>query len=628
MYYSSKLKEYKSVFGAIKRNEQITYRVFAPFARAVNMLVRKGEGTPFEAFPMDCMNDGWFENKTSFNDTGVYFYHFEVYYDHRKQSLYCGEDLSDTSVGIADWQQTVYAEDFKVPDFAKKGVIYQIFPDRFCKGEIEYKETFPERETADWGDDPLFANGTVGKVINNDYFGGNFNGIRKKLPYLKSLGVTIIYLNPIFEAHSNHRYNTANYLKADPILGTNEEFSALCKAAKEVGISIVLDGVFSHTGADSIYFNKYDRYDSVGAYQSKESPYYSWFKFNEFPNNYTSWWGFDTLPEVQETDESFVEFITGKGGVIDYWMGLGAEGFRLDVADELPDCFIKQIRTAVKRNGGVLYGEVWEDASNKVSYGEQRAFLYGNELDSVMNYPFMNFIISFVKGGSGTAFMNSVIKICENYPKESLDSLMNLLSTHDTERILTTLAGEPALNRGRDWQAAQKMSESEIKGGARLLKMASTLLYTLPGMPCIYYGDEILTEGYRDPFNRKSFDWSRANEQNDMLNWYKALGEIRNACPAFEGGKFLPVQWEKEFVSYLRVCDKGEVFVVVNPSENAQDIWLLPGWKDDKTIIGNENENGILRVDPKSVAIMGRGDWVKNINFLWLNVNIRGKPKI
>lgn len=612
VFYSSKLKEYKSVFGAIRQEQEICYRVFAPYALSVNMLIRKGENTPFECYPMSAKNDGWFENRTSFHDVGVYFYHFEIIYDRHKQSIFRSDDMSDTSSGNADWQQTVYSSNFETPSFAKKGVIYQIFPDRFYKGDIKYSKVFEDRETAEWGDEPLFANGSVGKVINNDYFGGNFNGIKEKLPYLKELGVSIVYLNPIFEAHSNHRYNTANYLVADPILGTNEEFVELCKSAKKCGISIVLDGVFSHTGADSIYFNKNNRYDSLGAYQSKESPYFSWYKFNEFPDNYLSWWGFDTLPEVIETDPSFVEFITGKGGVIDYWMELGASGFRLDVADELPDCFIKQIRTAVKRNNGVLYGEVWEDASNKVSYGEQRAFLYGEELDSVMNYPFMNFIISFVKGDSGTNFMHSVMRICENYPKPVLDSLMNLLSTHDTERILTILAGEPALNRDREWQSRQKMSTDEINGGARLLKMASTLLYTLPGVPCIYYGDEILTEGYRDPFNRKSFDWNRATDENDMLNWYKTLGKIRNACPALDGGEFIPVQYEKEFVTFLRVCDKGEIFVVVNPSENPVDIWLLPGWKDDKTIIGEQNNNGILKVEKKSVAIMGRGDWVKN----------------
>ena len=616
MFYSSKLKEYKSIFGAIKQNEEITYRVFAPFATCVQMLIRKGENTNYEYYNMYTNNDGWFENKTSFNDVGVYFYHFEISYDRHRTSIYRGEDMADTSVGKADWQQTVYSSDFKVPDFAKKGIIYQIFPDRFYKGEIEYTETFPDRALSEWTDEPCYANGSVGRVICNDYFGGNFNGIKEKLPYLKELGVTIIYLNPIFEAHSNHRYNTANYLKADPILGTNEEFSALCKSAKDVGISIILDGVFSHTGADSIYFNKYGRYAEVGAYQSTESKYYSWFKFSHHPEKYLSWWGFETLPEVIETDENYVDFITGEGGVIDYWMNLGASGFRLDVADELPDCFIKQIRKAVKRNGGMLYGEVWEDASNKVSYGEQRAFLYGDELDSVMNYPFMNFIIEFVKGGSGTAFMHKVLNICENYPRESLDSLMNFLSTHDTERVLTTLAGEPAMNRGREWQAWQKMSDEEVKAGARLLKMAATCAYTLPGVPCVYYGDEILTEGYRDPFNRRSFDWQKANDDNEMLSWYKILGKIRNSCPALESGEFLPVQYEKDFVSFLRVCDEGEIFVVVNPSENPQDIWLLPGWKDDITIIGNDNVNGILRVEPKSVAIMGRGEWAKTLGKL------------
>lgn len=613
MFYNSKLKEYKSSFGAIAQKEKITYRVFAPYARKVDILIRKGENSPFYNYEMtDKEQNGWFSLTTSFDDTGVYFYHFEIFYDRYKRSIFRGENMADTDTGNADWQQTVYSADFTVPDFAKKGVIYQIFPDRFFKGEISYTETFPERESANWGDEPLFANGSVGKVINNDYFGGNFNGIAEKLPYLKELGVSIIYLNPIFEAHANHRYNTANYLKADPILGTNEEFSSLCKKAKDYGINIILDGVFSHTGDDSIYFNKKGRYDSLGAYQSTESPYYSWYKFNRFPDNYLSWWGFETLPEVIETDPSYVEFITGKGGVIDHWMELGASGFRLDVADELPDCFIKQIRTAVKRNGGMLYGEVWEDASNKVSYGEQRAFLYGEELDSVMNYPFMNSIIAFVKGMSGIDFTNSIMRICENYPKPALDSLMNLLSTHDTERVLTVLAGEPALNRGRDWQSKQKMSEAEINGGKRLLKLASVLLYTLPGVPCIYYGDEIVTEGYRDPFNRKSFDWNKADDNNDLLNHYKFLGKFRNTCPVFDGGEFIPVQSEKGFVSFIRKKGDDEVFVVVNPSEQPADIWLLEGWYKDTVIYGNEVENGILKVEPKSFAIMGRGKWAKN----------------
>lgn len=611
MYYSSKLKEHKSVFGAIKQKQEITYRVFAPYSQRVDILIRKGENSPYFYYELkDEFQTGWFELTTSFEDVGVYFYHFEIYYDRHKQAIFRGEDMADTPSGNADWQQTVYSSSFCVPDFAKKGVIYQIFPDRFFKGDIKYSKVFDDRVYASWGDRPLYANGSVGKVINNDYFGGNFNGIAEKLPYLKDLGVSIIYLNPIFEAHSNHRYNTANYLKADPVLGTNEEFKSLCKKAKEFGIHIILDGVFSHTGDDSIYFNKKGRYDSVGAYQSTDSPYYSWYKFVDFPDNYISWWGFETLPEVQETDPSYVDFITGEGGVIDYWMGLGADGFRLDVADELPDCFIQKIRTAVKRNGGMLYGEVWEDASNKVSYGEQRAFLYGDELDSVMNYPFKDLIISFVKGMNGTHFMNGILQICENYPKPSLDSLMNLLSTHDTERILTALTGEPPLNRDREWQANQKMSPEEIKGGIRLLKLASVLLYTLPGVPCIYYGDEILTQGYRDPFNRSCFDWSKVND-NEMLEHYKFLGNLRTECDVFNSGEFIPVQAEKDFVSYIRKNGENEIFVAVNPNENAQQLVLLPGWAQDTVIFGNEVENGSLKVEPKSFAIMGRGDWAK-----------------
>ena len=595
-------------------NQGVTYRVFAPYARNVNMLVRKGEGA-YLTFCLQEKGDGWFERTTSFSENGVYFYHFEVFYDRSKKTLWRGADLQDVSSGNADWQQTVYTPDFSVPEFAKNGVIYQIFPDRFCKGEIEYRKVFEDRVEANWSDEPCFAMGHIGRVINNDYFGGNFRGIMDKLDYLRELGVSIIYLNPIFEAHSNHRYNTANYLVADPILGTNEEFAELCKKAKEKGIAIILDGVFSHTGADSIYFNKNNRYDSLGAYQSTDSPYYSWFKFNSHPNDYLSWWGFETLPEVIETDPSYVEFITGKGGVIDYWMGLGASGMRLDVADELPDCFIKQIRTAIKRNGGMLYGEVWEDASNKVSYSEQRAFLHGEELDSVMNYPFKDYIIDFLKGWSGTSFMHHILQILENYPKESVDSLMNLLSTHDTERILTVLGGEPSNSRDRNWQAAQKMSYEQIKKGAKLLTLATTLQYTLPGVPCLYYGDEILTQGYRDPFNRKSFDWTKVEKsgenelENCTLEWYKTLGKLRAVCPALNGGEFIPVQYENDFVSYLRVKGDDELFVVVNRGENPVDIWLLPGWRDDKTLVGATHKDGIVHVCEKDVLIMGRGDW-------------------
>ncbi|MBQ2677096.1 MAG: glycoside hydrolase family 13 protein [Clostridia bacterium] len=612
MIFNSHNKQYKSHFGAVKTDTQICYKLFAPDFDKAFMIIITDEGT--ERLPMTKEADGWFCITKSFDKCGVYFYRFALINGLGEKELGKGQDGSGMFDSAYSFQQTVYDKDFTVPKDFGKGIIYQIFPDRFYKAESENMPPFPsDRILADWEDEPEFALGFKGRVINNDYFCGNLLGIQQKLPYIKSLGCTTIYLNPIFEAHSNHRYNTADYMNIDPMLGTNEDFKNLCRSAKEQGISIILDGVFSHTGSDSIYFNREGRYDSEGAYQSKSSPYYNWFNFEQWPNKYGAWWGHITLPETNELNEDFNEFINGKDGVISHWMKMGASGFRLDVADELPDEFIENIRTAVKSadKNGILYGEVWEDASNKISYDKRRRFLLGNELDSVMNYPFCNMIIDFVKGGSGVDFINGVMQILENYPKECVDTLMNLLGTHDTERIITLLAGEPVNGRDRNWQSRQKMSEEQLSEGFKLLKLATVLQYTLPGIPCVYYGDELLIQGYRDPFNRKTFDWSKT--ESESVQWYKKLGEIRTKCPALDGGEFIAAQYEDGYVSFVRAKGEDEIYVMVNPSDEAAYIWLLPGWRDDNVIMGDEPVDGILTLPPKGIAIMGRGSWVSEL---------------
>ena len=298
----------------------------------------------------------------------------------------------------------------------------------------------------------------LGMMLYIDAFAGNLKGVKKKLPYLEELGVTCIYLNPIFEAHANHRYNTANYLKADPLLGTNEDFAALCAEAKKHGIRIILDGVFSHTGSDSLYFNREGRYGPGGAYRDRNSPYRSWYDFDSgYVGGYRSWWGFETLPEVNEETPSYVEFITGPGGVIDTWLRRGAAGFRLDVADELPDEFIEKVRAAVKRVSPekFLLGEVWEDATTKFGFNKRRTYLLGKGLDSVMNYPFKNAVLDFVKGKPAEQAMTEILTICEHYPAPAMDTALNFLSTHDTERALTVIADEPANGRGRAWQSGR-----------------------------------------------------------------------------------------------------------------------------------------------------------------------------
>ena len=420
------------------------------------------------------------------------------------------------------FQLTVYSSNFTTPDFIKGGVMYQIFPDRFCKSGKEHKNVPKDRIIRnDWGGMPYYRPDQNGHVWNNDYFGGDLEGIRSKLPYLAELGITCIYLNPIFEAHENHRYNTADYMKIDPMLGTNEDFKRLCSHAAEMGIDIILDGVLSHTGADSIYFNKFNRYDSVGAYNSQDSEYSSWYTFYEFPDKYESWWGIDTLPNVNENDEKYTNFICGDGGVIDYWLEQGAAGFRLDVADELPDEFLDNLNKCVKKHGNskLIIGEVWEDASNKESYGVKRRYLLGSQLDSVMNYPFREAILNYVKGGSVFDFKIQVMSILENYPKPAIDVLMNFVSTHDTERAINNLGGETCVGKSKDWMSERRLTEEEYNLGKARLKCAMVLQFFLPGVPCIYYGDESGMQGYKDPFNRQCYNWG--SEDKELIKFTK-----------------------------------------------------------------------------------------------------------
>ena len=409
-----------------------------------------------------------------------------------------------------------------------------------------------------------------------DYYGGDLPGIRKKLTYLASLGVTCIYLNPIFEAHANHRYNTADYRKVDPVLGTNEDFAELCRAAKARGIDVVLDGVFSHTGSDSVYFNREGRYASFGAWQGPGSPYRRWYDFSpNYPHGYRCWWGFETLPEVNEEDRSYREFICGEGGVIDYWLGLGASGFRLDVADELPDDFIEEIRRAVKRHGSEKYllGEVWEDATNKWSYGRRRTYLLGKGLDAVMNYPFKDATLAFVKGGDARTAAHDIMRICEHYPAPALHVLMNFMSTHDTVRAITAIAGESCEGRDRYWQSARRLTPEQYENGRRLMTLAYAMIFTLPGIPSIYYGDEIGMQGYKDPFNRAFFDWeSRETRIRPVL---QNLAALRKSCPAFADGTLAVIQAQGGVLCYERRAEAAVAAVCINRTEQQVRTVLL-----------------------------------------------------
>lgn len=473
------------------------------------------------------------------------------------------------------FQITVYDRDYKTPDWMKNAVVYQIFPDRFCRsGETEFHGI-----RRGWGETPFYkAEQFGGEYTADDFFGGNFKGIAEKLPYLKELGVTAVYLNPIFKSVSNHRYNTGDYETVDPLLGTNEEFEELAKLFRENGIRIILDGVFSHTGDDSRYFNKYGNYDSVGAYQSKESPYYDWYSFTNWPNEYESWWGFSSLPNTREMKEGYLNYIIeDENSVVKRWVNKGASGWRLDVADELPDEFIKEIRRAIKKTDpeAVLIGEVWEDASHKVSYGKQREYFWGNSLDSVMNYVSRGAILDYLMCGNAPLFLSRLGSLYENYPKESLYSCLNLISSHDVPRALTILSGAPSVDTmNREQQAAYVIPPDALALAKRRMKLAVAIQMTIPGAPCIYYGDEAGAAGYTDPFNRGCYPWG--DEDRELIDIHKQLIALRKKHQCLRTGEFKRVFTYEDIAVYMRSihdgkdvfgnsAENGIIFVAVNP---------------------------------------------------------------
>lgn len=453
--------------------------------------------------------------------------------------------------------------EFQCPNWLKNGVMYQIFPDRFARSSsyISPNQNKEHILREDWGGQPNHLPDSAGIVQNNDFFGGNLRGILEKLPYLSELGVTVLYLNPIFEAYSNHRYDTADYMKIDPLLGTEEDFTTLCREAFSYGIRIILDGVFNHTGSDSLYFNKKGRYPTIGAYQSKESPYYSWFKFSEWPDQYESWWGVDTLPSVDETNPSYLAYILqNEDSVIRHWLRCGASGFRLDVVDELPDLFLDELRQVVKSENqdAAIIGEVWEDASTKISYGQRRRYLDGSQLDSVMNYPLRKSIIRFIKEDQNAHELAATIEgLWRNYPETVFYGLMNFLGTHDTPRILTVF------------------SEDVDQTQARQRLFCALILWALlPGIPSIYYGDELGMTGGKDPFNRRCF----IPEDQDpiIFRHYKRLLNFRKKVEQIESMEQLRFEhglMANHMYSFLRNGSKCRLVVAVNAGQEEE---LLP----------------------------------------------------
>ena len=543
---------------------------------------------------------------------GLYYYKYEVKSD---EIIFYGSgdkgtELKKLNEGSNDGliQLLVHLDTENKPEWIYGGIMYHIFVDRFNKsGKCAPKKAAIMNN--DWYNGiPQFADVPGGYVENNMFFGGDLYGIIEKLDYIKSLGVNCLYLSPVFEAYSNHKYDTSNYMSIDSMFGSEKAFDELVTEAKKRDMHIILDGVFNHTGSDSIYFNKNGTYNSVGAYQSKESPFYEWYNFREYPDDYECWWDVKILPRVKSDTESYRQFILGDGGVIEKWMKKGIDGFRLDVADELSDDFLKILNKKLKgiNPQGIIYGEVWEDASNKIAYGTRKGYFLGNELDSVMNYPFREALIEYLKYGNAELFSKTCRTLTSHYPKANADVLMNVLGTHDTERILTVLGGENGDGYSNKELSTKKMTAAQRKKAISLLKLAYTIISTVPGIPCIYYGDEAGMEGYRDPFNRLPFPWGR--EDNELLNYYKNIGNIRIKEKVFKNGYFDMVECSKELLVFARYIENEFTLTVVNRGKEKLHI-------DSNIVLKNIDTNReIHTIYPNSACILKANDNYDKLN--------------
>ena len=583
--YDSKLPQYKTPFGTLTPGQVCTVHIHIPCAvgtTAVTLLLKYEDGkTDAQTIELTKQADkGAYEvwgGNFSIPHTGLYFYYFYIRKPDGGFRLFKQGDDTNMEDGSL-WQVSCVPADFHTPDWAKGATIYQIFPDRFYKaGNCDPTgKLTPYTLHRTWGEEVEWKPTADGKVLNNDFYGGNFKGITEKLDYIASLGVNLIYLNPISKSFSSHRYDTGDYKTPDPLLGTEEDFSELCRQAHSRGIRVILDGVYSHTGSNSPYFNREGQFDSVGAYNSTESPYYSWYTFYNWPDSYNSWWNFDTLPTVNKMDPAFINYIIeDEDSVVAHWLRLGADGFRLDVADELPDEFIGLLRRRIKgiKPDALLLGEVWEDASTKIAYGSRRTYFTQGELDSVMNYPFRTAIIDYVRGrDGGQGLKEAVMAIVENYPPEVVQCNMNLLGTHDTPRILTVLVDD--FNGTREEMSKRRLSRHQFDIAYDRLLMASFLQYTLPGSPSLYYGDEAGMEGGKDPFNRRTYPWGYENME--FVEHFKRLGRLRREHPAFRYGDIQFFQAGDRHVGFTRSYEGRTYRVYCNRDA---DPWQIPANK-------------------------------------------------
>ena len=468
---------------------------------------------------------------------------------------------------------------FDTPEWAKGAIMYHIFVDRFKRGSRKHMKKMPHRDIKKW-DDPLIAGPNENGEWNVDFYGGDLKGIIDKLEYIKSLGTDILYLSPVVKSQSNHRYDTGDYETVDPYAGTNEDLKKLCDKAHLLNMKVVLDAVFNHTGNDSKYFNELGSYDNIGAYQDINSYYGSFYRtwYNSGKTYFDYWWGMQNLPVCNGNSKNWQEYIYGRNGVIDKWFELGIDGLRLDVADELTDEFIEGIRTAVKRNkeDGLIIGEVWKNAMRM-----GRGYIAsGKGMDTQMDYPLVDALMRYFKFSDVHKLSYIIQDMLNEYPKGTIDTLMNFTSTHDISRPIN-IFGSDEFKEYSEWVFNNyindpdyvnkfELTPEQYEKGKEIFKTYLFTLNFMPGMLSIFYGDERGITGLGNLLNRQPIDWKSCD--GNLLRFCQSIGRVRNKEPFLKTADLKMIDINNNYMMFERNSNEGDALIAVNRTPEDQPI--------------------------------------------------------
>ena len=541
----------------------------------------------------------YFETEIELSNNAIYHYCFS--FEANGQFQYYKKENTSGDNSVTDGECWKMSVNFNVPDWAKGAIMYHIFVDKYRRTYSLKKEPITRRKIHKNWDEPSLCGPDDDGNWTRDFHCGDLKGISDTIKYLKELGVEIIYLSPIVESQSTHRYDAADYKKVDSYAGTNQMLKELCQKAHQNGIRIVLDAVFNHTGNDSVYFNQFGTYDSIGAYQVEKDEKYKGLKspYSEYYKKYCHygihdfeyWWGMGNLPVCDGNSKKWRDFICGNGGVIDTWFELGIDGLRLDVADELSDEFIEEVHNAVTRNkpDGFILGEVWEQNPMNRGYISSTKGMH-----SIMNYQLVDGLIRFYKY-SDIWKLDRVLKdIFTEYPTETIQTLMNFTSTHDISRAIEIFGGNDFNQYSQwgwdliqeknnpEWIKQHQMTKEEYLYGKMTYKSYCFALTFLPGIFSIFYGDEVGTKGIGNLVNRAPYPWGKRDK--DLLKYFRELGKIRKKEQFLRTAEFRKIKIDHEQFVFERYNDKESIIVYVSRTHNISLVNLPEKYKDGEII--------------------------------------------